>query len=127
MAFPNSAEDTGKYVQGCRVFTDETIPNCNRCFVMAGAHGRTKERGWFVFCKRSEDLERVRPRARNLAKAYTYMLDKVHHPDNLYLTCKSCNSSLGDTFLDRSFRDNIVKFGTIGDWLRKNEPEIRKN
>jgi len=65
--------------------------------------------------------------SRNWAKAYTYILDKVHHPDNLYLTCRSCNSSLGDTFPDKSFRDNIVKFGTIGDWLRKNEPEIRKS
>lgn len=65
--------------------------------------------------------------SRNWAKAYTYILDKVHHPDNLYLTCRSCNSSLGDTFPDKSFRDNIVKIGTIGDWLRKSEPEIRKS
>jgi len=56
-------------------------------------------------------------------------LDNVNHPDNLYLTCKSCNSSLGDAFPDKTFRDNIVapEFGTIGDWLRKNEEEIRKS
>lgn len=67
--------------------------------------------------------------SKNWAKAFTYMLDKVNHPDNLYLTCKSCNSSLGDAFPDKTFRDNIVapEFGTIGDWLRKNEEEIRKS
>jgi len=65
--------------------------------------------------------------SRNWAKAYTYILDKIDHPDNLYLNCRSCNSSLGDTFPDKSFRDKIVGFGTIGDWLRKNEPEIRKS
>lgn len=65
--------------------------------------------------------------SKNWAKAYTYMLDKIDHPDNLYLTCRSCNSSLGDTFPDKSFRDNIVKSGTIGDWLRKDEAEIRKS
>ena len=63
--------------------------------------------------------------SQNWAKAYTYMLDKVDHPDNLYLTCKSCNSSLGDTFPDKNFRDKIVQLGTIGDWLRRNEKEIR--
>ena len=65
--------------------------------------------------------------SKNWAKAYTYMLDKVDHPDNLYLTCRSCNSSLGDTFPDKSFRSDIVKVGTIGDWLRKDEAEIRKS
>jgi len=67
--------------------------------------------------------------SRNWAKAFRYMLDKVDHPDNLYLTCKSCNSSLGDAFPDRPLRDVIVapEFGTIGDWLRKNEEEIRES
>jgi hypothetical protein len=65
--------------------------------------------------------------SQNWTKAYTFMLDKVDHPDNLYLTCSSCNSSLGDTFPDKSFRDKIVQSGTIGDWLRKNEAEIRKS
>lgn len=67
--------------------------------------------------------------SKNWAKAFTYMLDKIDHPDNLYLTCRSCNSSLGDAFPDKTFRDNIVapEFGTIGDWLRKNEEGIRKS
>lgn len=65
--------------------------------------------------------------SRNWAKAYTYMLDKIDHPDNLYLTCKSCNSSLGDTFPDKLFRDTIVKSGTVGDWLRNDEATIRKS
>lgn len=63
----------------------------------------------------------------NWAKAYSFMLDKVNHPDNLYLTCNSCNSSLSDSFPDKTFRDKIVQSGTIGDWLRKNEVEIRKS
>jgi len=61
LTFPDSAADTGRYVLGLRVYTDETIPNCKRCFVMAGTHSRTKERGWFAFCKRSGKLERVGP------------------------------------------------------------------
>lgn len=64
--------------------------------------------------------------SQNWSKAYTFMLDKIDHPDNLYLTCRSCNSILGDMFPDKSFRDRIVKAGTIGDWLRKSESEIRK-
>lgn len=63
--------------------------------------------------------------SKNWAKAYTYMLEKVDHPDNLYLTCRSCNSSLGDTFPDKDFRERIVQNGTIGDWLRTSEIEIR--
>ena len=64
--------------------------------------------------------------SQNWSRAYTFMLNKVNHPDNLYLTCKSCNSSLGDMFPDKSFRDKIVESGTIGDWIRKNEKEIRE-
>ncbi|MHA2052846.1 MAG: hypothetical protein ACW99F_04525 [Candidatus Hodarchaeales archaeon] len=64
--------------------------------------------------------------SQNWSRAYTFMLNKINHPDNLYLTCKSCNSSLGDMFPDKAFRDKIVKNGTIGDWLRKSEAEIRK-
>ena len=65
--------------------------------------------------------------SQNWSRAYTFMLNKVNHPDNLYLTCKSCNSSLGDMFPDKNFRDKIVKTGTIGDWLRKSENEIRNS
>jgi hypothetical protein len=58
--------------------------------------------------------------------AFTFMLDKVHHPDNLYLTCRSCNSSLSNNFPEKDLRKNIEKYGTIGDWLRTAEAEIRK-
>jgi hypothetical protein len=59
------------------------------------------------------------------AKSFTYMLDKVNHPDNLYLTCKKCNSSLGDNFPDKELRDRIIKNRTIGDLLRGNSDDIR--
>ena len=61
MDFPDSAEDTGRYIHGVRVFTDELIPNCNRCFVMVGTHYKTKEKGWYAFCKKSGKLESVGP------------------------------------------------------------------
>jgi len=59
------------------------------------------------------------------SKGFTYILDKVNHPDNLYLTCQSCNSSLSDNFPSKELRDEILNCGTIGDWLRKSSDEIR--
>lgn len=61
MTFPDSAKDTGGYVLGMRVFTDETIPNCRRCMVIAGTHAKTKERGWYAFCKKSGKIEAIGP------------------------------------------------------------------
>lgn len=58
-------------------------------------------------------------------KSFTYLLDKVNHPDNLYLTCNKCNSSLSDKFPDIKLRNSIVKYGTIGDWLRSDIDTIR--
>ncbi len=63
--------------------------------------------------------------SQNWTSAFTFMLDKVHHPDNLYLTCKTCNSSLSNNFPDPELRKEIVKEGTIGDWLRLYENSIR--
>jgi hypothetical protein len=60
------------------------------------------------------------------ARSFTYILDKKDHPDNLYLTCKSCNSSLSNNFPDTTLRKEIYKRGTIGDWLRNAEGNIRK-
>ena len=54
--------------------------------------------------------------SQNWSKAFTYLLDKIDHPDNLYLTCRDCNSSLSDRFPDPKLKDEIVKTGTIGDW-----------
>ena len=50
---------------------------------------------------------------------YPHMLKTIHHPDNLYLTCKSCNSSLNSNFPQTELKNKISKReGTIGDWLR---------
>lgn len=61
MGLPDSAEDTGRYIHGVRVYTDELVPNCSRCFVMVGTHHKTKERGWYAFCKKSAKLESIGP------------------------------------------------------------------
>ena len=57
------------------------------------------------------------------AKTFPHYQTVVHHPDNLYLTCKSCNSSLGKNFpnKNKTSQEEIEKLGTIGDWLRKNK------
>ena len=50
---------------------------------------------------------------------YPHILKTIHHPDNLYLTCKSCNSSLNSNFPQTELKNKISKReGTIGDWLR---------
>lgn len=60
-------------------------------------------------------------------RSFTFLLDKKDHPDNLYLTCQKCNSSLGDKFPDAELRNQILSRGTIGDWLRNNEQGIRNS
>ncbi len=59
------------------------------------------------------------------AKAFTYLLKSVHHPDNLYLTCSNCNSSLSDKFPSSDLRNSIINTGTIGDWIRDKEHQIK--
>jgi len=61
------------------------------------------------------------------SKTFTYLLTSIHHPDNLYLTCSRCNSSLSDRFPGSELRAEIIDTGTIGDWIRKKENEIRKS
>ena len=61
------------------------------------------------------------------ARSFTFLLDKKDHPDNLYLTCQRCNSSLGDRFPESKLRDVIEDQGTIGDWLRIDEQGIRSS
>lgn len=61
MSFPRRAKDTGHTVLGCHTYTDETLPKCNRCFVMSGLHAKTKERGWYAFCKKSGKLQKIGP------------------------------------------------------------------
>ena len=57
--------------------------------------------------------------------SFSFLSDVIHHPDNLYLTCKKCNSSLSDNFPDKTLRDTISNTTyTIGDWLRSNIKDI---
>ncbi|AYE50687.1 hypothetical protein OEA_13155 [Priestia megaterium NCT-2] len=51
--------------------------------------------------------------------------DKIkHHPDNLYLSCSRCNSSLNNNFPNKNLLNKIEETGTIGDWIRNNEKNI---
>ncbi len=59
------------------------------------------------------------------ARAFRFLLEKKDHPDNLYLTCQNCNSSLGASFPEKKLVEKILKNGTIGDWLRRHESSIR--
>jgi len=59
------------------------------------------------------------------SRSFPHIQGKVNHPDNLYLTCNKCNSSLLDYFPDKILRDKIIANGTIGDWLRTNLTNIR--
>lgn len=62
------------------------------------------------------------------ATEYPHMFETIHHPDNLYLTCKSCNSSLNSDFPDKELKKKISgKEGTIGDWLRTHITDINKS
>ena len=61
-------------------------------------------------------------------KEYPHMLETIHHPDNLYLTCRSCNSSLNSGFPDPELKSKISnEFGTIGDWLRNHLTELQSS
>ena len=59
-------------------------------------------------------------------KEYPHMLETIHHPDNLYLSCKSCNSSLNNGFPNQELKNKISNhYGTIGDWLRNHLNELQ--
>jgi len=62
-------------------------------------------------------------------RAFTFLLDKKDHPDNLYLTCRRCNTSLLNNFPGPDLRNEIMaeNRGTIGDWLRIDEVGIRNS
>ena len=55
------------------------------------------------------------------ARTFPHYQTIIHHPDNLYLTCNKCNSSLGNNFPNKNniSQEDIEDAGTIGDWLRK--------
>lgn len=75
---------------------------------------------------RNQDIAFGHIISQNWSSAFTFVLEKVNHPDNLYLTCKKCNSSLSDNFPDKKLKRNITNTGTIGDWLRNHEKQIRE-
>lgn len=59
------------------------------------------------------------------AQAYSFLNqfpnNTVNHPDNLYLSCSSCNQSLNKNFPDNNTRAKIEnKALTVGDLLRNN-------
>lgn len=63
--------------------------------------------------------------SQDFAKTFPHHHEQVHHPDNLYLTCKSCNSSLGGNNADKDLINRIKnESGTIGDWIRNYINEI---
>lgn len=63
--------------------------------------------------------------SQDFTKTFPHLHNQVHHPDNLYLTCKSCNSSLGGNNADKELINRIKnESGTIGDWLRNYIKEI---
>ena len=64
--------------------------------------------------------------SQDFAKTFPHHHEQVHHPDNLYLTCKSCNSSLGGNNANKELIERIKnESGTIGDWLRNYMNEIK--
>jgi len=66
--------------------------------------------------------------SQNWCQSFSFLSNKVHDPDNLYLTCSQCNSSLNKYFPDKQLQDKITQnqYGLIGDWLRNFEEEIRR-
>jgi hypothetical protein len=62
----------------------------------------------------------------NWASIFPHILNSIHHPDNLYLTCARCNSQLRDNFPKTKLQNIIITtYGTVGDWIRQFEKEIR--
>jgi len=67
----------------------------------------------------------------NWASLYQFFQENnhIHHPDNLYLSCAECNTSLNDSFPDDTLRKNIVseQYGTIGDYIRSDSNYFSKS
>jgi hypothetical protein len=59
------------------------------------------------------------------AKELPHLQSQIHHPDNLYLSCSSCNSSLGGNPPDKYLKKKIFANGTIGDWIREKVVESK--
>jgi len=114
MGMPKTTKDTGTSILGLRTYTDELIPNCNRCFVIGGHHGKTKEIGYFAFCKKSGKLERVGP-----YKSYFEALKAL----TLTKGCDSCSYNKLEAkdeylpLLDEKFREEMQNLYGKGDGL----------
>lgn len=63
--------------------------------------------------------------SQNYCKSLPNLSNDVHHPDNLYLGCQSCNSSQGEEIPTGITRKNIEANGRIGDWIRKDLKGIK--
>ena len=104
MGLPKTAKDTGTRILGLRTFTDELVPNCSRCFVMGAHHKRTKEIGYYAFCKKTGKLESVGPYKSYFEALRTLTLTKG---------CDSCSynklEAKGDylPLLDRKFKEEM--------------------
>jgi len=90
MTIPDSTIDTGRYILGMRVYTDEIIPNCNRCFMIAGTHIKTKETGWYAFCKKSGKMEKIGP------------YETVHKALRILTLTKGCDSCKFNRYEDKT-------------------------
>lgn len=106
MGIPKTAKDIGTKILGIRTFTDELIPNCSRCFVMSGHHAKTKEIGYFAFCKKTGKLEKVGPYKSYFEALRTLILTKG---------CDSCSYNklkAKDDYLpllDKKFKEEMQR------------------
>lgn len=64
--------------------------------------------------------------SQNYCECFPELSNYQHHPDNLYLGCYSCNSSLRDEIPTGITRKNIEANGRIGDWIRADLDGIKK-
>ena len=111
MGMPVSVVDTGKSFLGMRTYTDTLIPNCRCCFVIAGTHEKTKERGYSAFCKKSGKIEKIGP-YKSYHEALKFLV--------LTKGCDSCSfnkSQLKDAYLpvlDEQIKTEIESLYGIG-------------
>lgn len=63
--------------------------------------------------------------AQSWCNSFGFLQDRMDNPDNLYLSCDACNTSLNKNFPNLKLRELISKTGTIGDWLRSSLRDIR--
>lgn len=102
--------DTGTYIHGMRVFTDELIPNCPRCFVIGSTHEKTKEIGYYAFCRKSGKIEPIGP-YRSYHEALRVLV--------LTKSCDSCSFNKSEAkeaylpMLDEEFKKEMITlYGT---------------